>query len=201
MCVCAHARACILSNVEIEHFTFSDEIQRQYISSRSLASCLFLSQASVVSSSSHNAGGGIPSINMAGPAVEYGPIPYVGAMSMPMSSAHIISRPAAKKSAVSLHAELDSFYSDLASLESSGAIPSSAQENFNESNNQSFEPSAAAGSISTGSTPHDISVQPGPSSFYIQTPNVTADMEVTPAISKPADSAPVEHTRRRKKVK
>lgn len=153
----------------------------------------------MVSSSSHNAGGGIPSINMAGPAVEYGPVPYVGAMSMPMSSAHIISRPAAKKS---LHAELDSFYSDLASLESSGAIPSSAQENYNESNNPNFEPSAAAaGSVSTGSTPHDISVQPGPSSFYIQTPNVTADMEVTPAVSKPADSAPVEHTRRKKKVK
>lgn len=160
-----------------------------------------MSQASVVSSSSHNAGGGIPSINMAGAAVEYGPVPYVGAMSMPMSSAHIISRPAAKKSAVSLHAELDSFYSDLASLESSGAIPSSAQENFNESNNPNFDPSVAAGSVSTGSTPHDISVQPGPSSFYIQTPNVTADMEATPAISKPADSAPVEHPRRKKKVK
>lgn len=137
---------------------------------------------------------------MAGPAVEYGPIPYVGAMSMPMSSAHIISRPAAKKSAVSLHAELDSFYSDLASLESSGAIPSSAQENFNETNNPNFDPSAAGG-MSTGSAPHDISVQPGTSSFYIQTPSVTTDMEVMPAISKPADSAPVEHPRRKKKVK
>jgi hypothetical protein len=138
---------------------------------------------------------------MAGPAVEYGPIPYVGAMSMPMSSAHIISRPAAKKSAMSLHAELDSFYSDLASLESAGAIPSSAQDNFNESNSTNFEPSAAAGSMSTGSTPHDISVQPGPSGFYIQTPSVTADMELTPAISKPADLAPVEHTRKKKKVR
>jgi hypothetical protein len=54
--------------------------------------------------------------------------------------------------------------------------------------------------MSTGSTPHDISVQPGPSSFYIQTPSVAADMEVTPAISKPADLAPVEHPRKKKKV-
>lgn len=166
-----------------------------------LASCsAFLSQASVVSSSSHNAGGGIPSIRMAGPAVEYGPMPYVGTMSMPMPSAHIISRPAAKKSAASLHAELDSFYSDLASLESSGAIPSSVQENFNEPNNPNFEPSAATGGMSTGSAPHDISAQPGPSCFYIQTPSVTADTEMTPAISKPADPAAVEHPRKRKKV-
>lgn len=156
-------------------------------------------QASVVSSSSHNAGGSIPSISMAGAAVEYGPVPYVGAMSMPMPSAHIISRPAAKKSAISLHAELDSFYSDLASLESSGAIQSSIQENFNEPNNPNFEPSAVAGGISTGSALHDISAQPGPSSFYIQTPSVTADMDITPAISKPADSAAVEHPRKKKK--
>lgn len=153
----------------------------------------------MVSSSSHSAGGGIPSIGMAGPAVEYGPMPYVGAMSVPMSSAHTISRPAAKKSAVSLHAELDSFYSDLASLESSGTIPPSVQENFSESNNPSFEQSAAVG-VSAVSAPHDISVQPGPSSFYVQTPSVTAESEIMPAISKPADSAPVEHPKRKKKV-
>jgi hypothetical protein len=68
-------------------------------------------------------------------------------------------------------------------------------------NNPNFEPSAAAGNMSTGSTPHDISVQPGPSSFYIQTPSVTADVDVMPAMSKPADSAPVEHPRRKKKVR
>jgi hypothetical protein len=137
---------------------------------------------------------------MGGPAIEYGPVPYVGAMPMPMSSAHIISRPAAKKSAVSLHAELDSFYSDLASMESCGAIPSGMQENFNELNNPlNLETNMAVG-MSVGSMPHDVSVQPGPSSFYIQTAGAAVEAEVTPAVSKSADLAPVEHPRKKKKV-
>jgi hypothetical protein len=141
-------------------------------------------------------------MSMPGPAIEYGPVPYVGVMPMPMPmpSAHIISRPAAKKSKVSLHAELDSFYSDLASLESSGSIPSVVQETLSEPNNpSSFEQIPAAG-ISTGSAPHDVSVQPGPSSFYSQITSATVDTEITPANSKPADSAPVEHPRKKKKV-
>lgn len=155
----------------------------------------------MVSSSSHNAGGGIPSLSMGGPAIEYGPVPYVGSMPMPMPSAHIISRPAAKKSAVSFHAELDSFYSDLASMESSGSIPSGTQENLNELNNAlSLETSLAVG-MSAGSTTHDISVQPSPSNFYIQTTSAAVEPEITPALSKSADCAPVEHQRKKKKVK
>jgi hypothetical protein len=140
-------------------------------------------------------------MSMAGPAIEYGPVPYVGAMPMPMPSAHTISRPAAKKSKVSLYAELDSFYSDLASLESSGSIPSGMQESLSEPNiPSSYEPNPAVG-MSTGSTPHDISVQPGPSSFYSQTASATVEAETTPAITKPADYAPVEQPRKKKKVK
>jgi hypothetical protein len=140
-------------------------------------------------------------MGMTGPAIEYGPVPYVGAMPMPMPSAHIISRPAAKKSKVSLYAELDSFYSDLASLESSGSVPSGMQESLSEPNiPSSFEPNPSVG-MPTGSAAHDISVQPGPSSFYSQTVGVTAEAEITPATTKPADCAPVEHARKKKKVK
>ncbi|XP_066999168.2 uncharacterized protein [Anabrus simplex] len=83
-------------------------------------------QGPVVSSS-------IPGMSM-GPtaAIEYGPVPYVGAVPMPMSiptsSVHVIAKPPAKKRKASLHAELDSFYSDLASLESSGSIPPAVVE-------------------------------------------------------------------------
>jgi hypothetical protein len=143
----------------------------------------------------------MPSLNMGGPAIEYGPVPYVGAMTMSMPSAHIISRPAAKKSAVSLHAELDSFYSDLASMESCGAIPSGMQDNFNELNSPlNLETSTAVGTP-TGSTPHDVTVQPGPSSFYVQTTSAPVEAELTPAVTKSADFPPVEHPRRKKKVK
>ena len=125
---------------------------------------------------------------MAGPAIEYGPVPY---MTMQMPSAHIISRPAAKKSKVSLHAELDSFYSDLASLESSGAIPPAVQEQSSEQNNVAgFESTAVA----------DMLAQPGPSNYYSQTASASVETEPVAAPSKPSESAPTEVPRRKKKV-
>ncbi|XP_069696596.1 uncharacterized protein DDB_G0284459-like [Periplaneta americana] len=155
-------------------------------------------QTSVVSSSSHNTGGGIPPMGMAGPAIEYGPVPYVGAMPMPMTSAHIISRPAAKKSKVSLHAELDSFYSDLASLESSGSIPPAMIETSSDQNSTAnVEPSSAVG-MSSGTTSHDSLAQPGPSGYY-QT--ATADTETTAAPNKSAEPAALEQPKKKKKPK
>jgi hypothetical protein len=55
--------------------------------------------------------------------------------------------------------------------------------------------------MSAGSTTHDISVQPSPSNFYIQTTSAAVEPEITPALSKSADCAPVEHQRKKKKVK
>jgi hypothetical protein len=86
-------------------------------------------------------------------------------------------------------------------MESCGAIPSGMQENFNELNSPlNLETSTAVG-MSAGSMPHDVSVQPGPSSFYIQTTSAAVEAELTPAVSKSADFPPVEHPRKKKKVK
>jgi hypothetical protein len=74
------------------------------------------------------------------------------------------------------------------------------QENFNELNTPlNLETSLAVG-MSAGSTPHDVSVQPGPSSFYVQTTSAAVEAEITPTVSKSADFAPVEHPRKKKKV-
>jgi hypothetical protein len=64
----------------------------------------------------------------------------------------------------------------------------------------SYEPNTAVG-MSAGSTTHDISVQPGPSSFYSQTASASVETETTPAITKPTDYASVEQPRKKKKVK
>ncbi|GLH14072.1 Uncharacterized protein GBIM_18499, partial [Gryllus bimaculatus] len=74
----------------------------------------------------------IPAIPMAAaPGMEYGPVPYVPAITMsaiPATNVHVIAKPPAKKAKSSLHDELDSFYSDLASLESVGSAPAAAPD-------------------------------------------------------------------------
>lgn len=81
-------------------------------------------QAAIVTSS-------IPGIPMnPGAGLEYGPVQYVPSMvmpAMPTASVHVIAKPPAKSTKSSLHAELYSFYSDLASLESVNNTPATQE--------------------------------------------------------------------------
>ncbi|XP_049954170.1 uncharacterized protein LOC126470383 [Schistocerca serialis cubense] len=72
-------------------------------------------------------GGGLPLICPLNAVVEYGPMPYVADPVVP--AAHVIEKPPEK---TSLHAEIDSFYSDLASLEQTAVTASSEKHQIGE---------------------------------------------------------------------
>ncbi|CAG2064902.1 unnamed protein product, partial [Timema podura] len=83
-------------------------------------------QMPMISSSSHTSVSSAP--------VEYDPMSYAP------PTTHTIFRPASKKMGASLFDELDSFYLDLANLESVGAIPPSTDiEEQSEGNRASSE--------------------------------------------------------------